>query len=185
MNPENCLNKLRKSLYASWDSEAEKWVLSFWRARAYSGEIFEKLKNMEFDNPYGRDCDAHVICMRVLALFDAVRSRDLNPLFLQLHDSLQEIKNQFGIDGAQKAFERTNFVFSIVGEPKTKDGVPLGQKVAIMKRFPRLGIKINPADDKGGVLDFREWRKSKPCDYQVKVGETESPRRKRATTKHL
>ena len=80
---------------------------------------------------------------------------------------MQEIKDQFALDGAQAIFNRTTPRFSTMVEPRVS-GIPTGQKVVIIKKFPRgPGTDFIATRDEGGVLDFRKWRKSKPRDYNT------------------
>jgi hypothetical protein len=103
---EETLTRLRRA-GATWNAQAGEWRFTYDLREPLRLEHLELLQRFSSGSAWFRDRDRRALCLRVLALIDAVPRDSYNSLLLDLHESLENLKTRYDLKGATKDFEQT------------------------------------------------------------------------------
>jgi hypothetical protein len=128
---------------ATWNSQAGEWRFTYDLGERLRLEHLELLQKFSAGSAWFRDRDRRALCLRVLALIDAVPRDSYNSLLLDLHESLENLKARYDVKGATKEFEQTQLRYGM-GESESGG-------LAFEKGYPNLPLPVL-----NKMLDFNE-----------------------------
>jgi hypothetical protein len=139
---EETLTRLRRA-GATWNPQAGQWRFTYDLGEPLRLEHLELLQKFSAGSAWFRDRDRRALCLRVLALIDAVPKDSYNSLLLDLHESLENLKARYDLKEATKDFDQTQLRY---GKRESESG-----GLAFEKGYPQLNVPVLKK-----MLDFTE-----------------------------
>jgi hypothetical protein len=139
---EETLGRLRRA-GATWNPQANEWRFTYDLGEPLRLEHLTLLQRFSAGSAWFRDRDRHALCLRVLALIDAVPRDSYNSLLLDLHEGLEDLRIRYNLKGATKDFEQTLLRY--------REGESESGGLVFEKGYPQLHIS-----NLHKILDFTE-----------------------------
>jgi hypothetical protein len=155
---EETLTRLRRA-GATWNPQISEWRFTYDLNEPLRLEHLEMLQRFSSGSPWFRDRDRRALCLRVLALIDAVpRDYSYNNLLLDLHGSLESLKTRYDLKGATKEFEQTQLRYGI---RESESG-----GTSFEKGYPQLDVpELNRILDFTGRSEYLPQMKAEDAEF--------------------
>jgi hypothetical protein len=143
-------------------SENQPMVFTYDHSAPLTLPLLELFRRLSRGSDLFQDLDARALCLKVIALLHEVPIQAYSGLLLDLHDSLERLREAYHIDGAQQAFRETTLRYHVY---ETASGAQ-----TLTKEY----AGGNPPDTHP-LLDFRRLQKSSIRLDEDEQGKTPVP----------
>jgi hypothetical protein len=157
LNPDLQKRMQRRGL--EWVPKEERWRFAFGDAELSMMflELFRRLSSG--GSALTQDLDVRALCIRLIALMQNVEPSSYRNLLLDLHDSLESLRETYKVEGAQEDFRETTLWY------KTIENEAGGQKLV-------RGYSWKNPPESHRLLDFTDKQKSRVVFEADEPGES-------------
>jgi hypothetical protein len=133
----------------AWDPKNGCWSFAFNPKLSLSVELIVDFNKLGRPNALWQDIDAHMAARRIVALLDAVPATEYNVMLSDLHETLEQFRQRYHANRAEKTFAETALKYSYTPTPSGAQTLT-------------RGYSGKDQGDIDNLLDLRELRKRTP-----------------------
>jgi len=112
-NPELQRRMRRRGFH--WEPKSNHWLFTFGHETPLSLQLLESLRRLSTRGSlHLQDCDARALAERAIALLRNVEPASYRSLLLDLHDSLESLRETYKVEGAEEVFRETTVWYKVM-----------------------------------------------------------------------
>jgi hypothetical protein len=163
MTRENSLGRIEYLIGASFDERSGQW--RYMRTKhAYTVDLYRAFTDKRDKDSILKAKSLHALVWRTLSLFKAVPPDRWFSFFACVMAKLREAADEFKIKGRVEILAQTEPQWGLLRRVQDADGTQYqpDEPLRIFTMFRCFNYQTDEAlraEDAGGLLDFREWRK--------------------------